>query len=169
MSDEASSHAGAPGRTASDDGSLRVVIAYDDLSAYRQALRALVSLIPNRYHGGMDVSPSLWRFGDLARADLRPRALTDVAGASVLVVSMSADGPLPPAVQAWLPACLGQRSEPVSSVVVLVGGPGGQAGPESQRYQFVWHMARMAGWEFIALTAPAGAMAGLPAEQWAVA
>ena len=36
MSDEASSHAGAPGRTASDDGSLRVVIAYDDLSAYRQ-------------------------------------------------------------------------------------------------------------------------------------
>lgn len=169
MNDESARQAAAPGRPASGDASLRVVIAYDDLTAYRQALRALVSLIPNRYYGGMDVSPSLWRFDDLAKAALKARSLLDVEGASVLVVSMSAVGPLPAAVQAWLPACLCQRTEPASSVVVLVEGPGGQAGPDSQRYQFVRHMARMSGWEFIALTAPPAAMAALPAEQWSVA
>jgi hypothetical protein len=139
-----------------EDTNLRVVIAYDDLPAYRQALRALVSLIPNRYCGGVDVSPRLWRFDDLAEPGLKALAVEDGASAAVVVVSMSAEGPLPTPVQAWLPACLGQRRDPVSAVVVLVGDPGGSAAPESQRHQFVRQMARMADWEFVAVAATAG-------------
>jgi hypothetical protein len=147
-----------------DDSTLRLVIAYDDLAAYRHALRALAYLVPKARTGGTHISPRLWRFDALAEADSSFRAVADGAMADIVMVSMSGEGPLPAAVEAWLPACLGRKDNPQSAVVVLVGGPDGPKGPGSQPYLFVRHMARMAGWEFISLMTAPGVSAWRAAE-----
>ncbi len=149
---------------APDDSTLSLVIAYDDLPAYRHALRALAYLVPKARTGGTPISPRLWRFDALAEADSRFRAVADGATANIVMVSLSSEGPLPAAVQAWLPAFLGRQDNPLSAAVVLVGGPNGPKGPDSQPYLFVRHMARMAGWEFIALMTAPGTSAWRAAE-----
>ena len=142
-----------------DDGPLRLVIAYDDLAAYRNALRALAYLIPKTRTGGARISPRLWRFDALAEADVRSRAAADGASADIAMISKSGEGPLPATVEAWLPDLLGRQDNPESAVVVLVGGPDGPKGPGSEAYLFARHTAQAAGWEFIALLTAPGASA----------
>jgi hypothetical protein len=155
MRNNLASSAPAQGCRVSDESALRLVIAYDDLAAYRQALRALAHLIPKARTGGANISPRLWRFEALAEPDNQSLAVADGAAAAIVMISMSGDGHLPEAVQAWLPDCLGRQADPLSAVVVLVGGPGGSPSLDSGAYQFVRQVARTCGWEFVALATPA--------------
>ena len=66
-----------------DDSPLRLVIAYDDLAAYRHALRAVAYLVPKARTGGTHISPRLWRFDALAQADSRFRAVAEIGRAHV--------------------------------------------------------------------------------------
>jgi len=128
---------------------LYVFIAYGDQLAYRRALRTFVNVSRELSEDGIELRPLPWRFDVLAEASWRALAVADAARAAIVVISTNVVGALPEAINAWLPACLGQRREPNPAVMALLGAPDHPDGPESPRYQFVRNTARSAGCDFI--------------------
>lgn len=140
--------------------SLRVLIAFDDLPAYKRAVRLLVR-VAQQLGDGHDLRPLPWQFDVLESARWHALALCQAGDAEIMVVSTSRVGALPQTAREWLQACCAAKRESAALLVALLGAPDGDgehAGPDTD---FMRGLAEGAGWGFLS---PPGAR-GLPAQR----
>ena len=93
----------------------KVVIVYDDLAADHRAARELARLKAES-PPGTELTPLPWSFAYLVESPFRLRALDEVDGAALLIISISQLDDVPAVVSHWLRACLSHkrfRSVPV--------------------------------------------------------
>ena len=126
---------------------LRVVIVYDDTAAYKRALRTLSRATdPLRD----EVRPLPWRFDVLATFNGRVNAALELAKSEMFVLSASAAGRLPVAIEHWLLSAFGGLRGTTGLIVALLGAPGQCDAPGSTRFQLLRRAADRAGWDFLA-------------------
>jgi hypothetical protein len=128
---------------------VHVFIAYDDQAAYRRALRVLVNVNQQLDDDLIEFHPLPWRFKDLADQGLRRLAAEDISRAQILVLTTSAEGALPEAIQEWLPQCLAQRRDCGAAIVSLLGSPDQTTALKERGSEFIRKTAETVGWHFI--------------------
>jgi hypothetical protein len=128
---------------------LHVFIAYEDQAAYRRALRVLVNVAQQLDDDSLEIRPMPWSFDDLANPILRRNAGDDVTRAPILILTKSADGPLPDAITEWLPECMEQKRGSGAAIVSLTGVATNAEPSNCNENRFVRKTAEMTGWDFI--------------------
>lgn len=125
---------------------LRVIIAYDERSAYRRAMRMLANTFCNDFQTS-DIRPLPWRFDELALPPWRKHATADATHADIFVVSTS--GTLPEVVKEWLHSCFAvRRARPTA--IVLLSDQNPETNPsECGCRQFLQRAAAAAGLDFL--------------------
>jgi hypothetical protein len=99
---------------------LRVVIAYGDVSAGRQAMSMLNRLV-GKGPGVVRLFPAIWGFALLDDPELRDMAVTDVVDAHLLIVATSAPEAVPMVIKRWVRAALLRRDPASAALVTLLG------------------------------------------------
>ena len=137
---------------------LGVLIVFDELPAYKRALRLLVRIGEQL---GIDhgIRPLPWQFEVLESPPWRLLASDEAEHAAIVVVASSTIGPLPRAIREWLQmSCVVKRSSPALLVSILgeQGAPGAFASAETE---FLRNLTAVAGWEFLS---PEGDEKSLP-------
>ena len=131
------------------DDVFRVVIAYEDLAAGRQAMR-LVSTLANDHQGDFTFMPRLWRFDLLEDPDWRGVAAAEAASTDLLIISTGSASDLPTAIRSWIKSCLARKLDHSGALVALLGTAGRKEHAGSSDVQFLRNSAREAGLEFFA-------------------
>ena len=135
---------------------VRVVLAYESLSAALRAADALAAL-SRKDTEGLAVRLSPWSFAALENPRWRSLAALDVASAELIVLaSCNATQRLSANIERWLKACLAQRRAASFAVAALFDRDDRPDGPETPRMQSVRRLAKEAGCEFIASQANGG-------------
>jgi hypothetical protein len=137
-----------------------VVVAYDDLSAGKQAME-LVSWLSFE-HGDLRFEARPWRFDFLKHPSYQESAVADGVKADVLILSVSNPFDLPESVRAWLTQSLAYKQGSTAAIVALFGAKGYHDIEDSPRLKFVQSAATAAGADFFApfSTRPGPARAG---------
>lgn len=99
---------------------LRVVIAYGDVPAGRQAMTMLNRLV-GKEPGAVRLFPAVWGFALLDDPEWQEMAMTDVVNAHLLIVATSAPEAVPSVFRGWVRAALAQR-DPASAALITVFG-----------------------------------------------
>ncbi len=99
---------------------LRVVIAYGDVPAGREAMSMLNRLVGNG-SGAVRLFPAIWEFALLDDPEWREMAVTDVVEAHLLIVATSAPEAVPSVIKGWVRAALAQRDPASAALVTLLG------------------------------------------------
>jgi len=109
-----------PSPAQSAGSALKVAIVNDDACAGQRAMAAL-----ERLERGLPAKiwrcPILWRFELLANVAWRCRATDDVAGADVLIVSLSQQDEVPATIARWMEVCLNRVLGRRATVFALFG------------------------------------------------
>jgi hypothetical protein len=101
---------------------LRVVIAYDDVPAGRQAMSMLNRLVgEGEEPGAVRLFPAIWKFALLDDPEWQEMAMTDVVNAHLLIVATSAPEAVPSVIKGWVRAALAQRDPATAALVTLLG------------------------------------------------
>lgn len=100
----------------------RVLIAYDDLAAYRRALHVIARVFAE-LNDGSKVRLMPWRFDAFAHPACRWLAVHDAAAAHILVFSVSACEALEPPALRWIADGCAACRTPDSLLVALLGPP----------------------------------------------
>jgi hypothetical protein len=131
--------------------SLRVLIAFDDLAAYRRALRTIAA-VSRQLDEEIAVQPLPWQFETLTTPYWRDLALDEAGGAAILMVSTSRPGALPEGIRQWLQECAGSGTarEAGALLIAMLGIPGEHDGPGVHDAGFLRAIAEHAGWSFLA-------------------
>jgi hypothetical protein len=98
----------------------KAFIAYADLNAARQAMRAINEVLeaaPRPYR----LQPMLWRYDQICSDKWRETSLVDAALADVVVVASSAAGAMPAAVERWVGEFISQMRGTRMTLVALLG------------------------------------------------
>ena len=128
---------------------LRVVIAYNDLSAGKLAMRVMTGLGKN-FGDDIQFQPLPWSFDLLADVDWRQVAACDMVKADILIIATSDSSPLPPAVGRWAEAAIHSKQGSAAAVVALFGPEENPNGAGSSRLEAIQRAALMAGLDFFA-------------------
>ena len=133
---------------------LRVVIAYDEVTAGKRAMRVMSDL--GRELGeAVEFQPLPWSFDLLADTDWAEVAADDAINAHILIITTSSADPLPPAVGRWAEAAISRKQGTAAAVVALFGPEERPDGHGSSRLEAIRTAARQAGLDFFA-PAPQG-------------
>ena len=97
---------------------LHVVILHDDHSAFVRAARMLATTFSGRPEETR-LRSSAWQFEELSRTVWLNQSIDDAPQATVIVISTSAGGELPPSVSRWLMKCFSLRQNLPTAVVAL--------------------------------------------------
>lgn len=97
-----------------------VFIAYTDVSAARQAICRLTTLL-QASHPDRELQPMLWRFAQLDQPRWREMALREASRANTLVLAMNASATLSSGTDAWLTALAAQQRGAEISALMLMG------------------------------------------------
>lgn len=129
---------------------LRVVLAYENLSAALDAAETL-TMLSRKERDGLRLRLSPWSYAALGEPRCRAMALRDVGRADLVVVaSRSTPHALSAMVESWLKTCLGRRGEPRLAIAALFGCDDHRDGTDSPRLQAVQRLAKEAGCVFFA-------------------
>ncbi len=139
----------------SENPPLHVLIAYDDVAAYRRAMRTLANVFCDQVEAD-DLRPLPWRFEELSFAVWRRQATVDVSRADMVFVSMSAEGGLPDYVASWLEECFVLRAGQATAVMALCE----PRSPEAPCRRFLRRAAVAAGLDYLETAAMPVALAG---------
>ena len=99
---------------------LRVVIAYGDVPAGRQAMSMLNRLV-GKESGAVRLFPAIWGFALLDDPEWQEMAMTDVVEAHLLIMATSAPEAVPSVIKGWVRAALAQRDPASAALVTLLG------------------------------------------------
>lgn len=97
---------------------LHIVIAYDERTAYRRAMRLLASSLCDCTDGA-EVRPLPWRFAEMRGQPWRARSLADAEGADLIVVATAGLVPIPAQAIEWLENAFAARVGQATSVMAL--------------------------------------------------
>ena len=131
-------------------GSLRVVIAYQDVSAGQRAMRVLTDLARG-FGEDLEFEPLPWSFHLLAQVDWREVAALDAVRADILIIATSNTRPLPAEIEQWAADAIGQKQGTVAAVVALFGPEENYDDPDEagpSRFASIQLAARQAGLAF---------------------
>ena len=102
----------------SENPPLHVLLVYDDIAAYRRAMRTLANVCCDQVEAD-NLRPLPWRFEEISFEPWRRQAMADVRRADIVFVSMSAEGGLPAFVGAWLEEGFALRAGQSTAVMTL--------------------------------------------------
>jgi len=128
---------------------LRVVIAYNDLSSGKRAMRVMTDL-GKAFGDAMEFQPLPWSFDLLADLDWRDVAAHDAVNADILIIATGNTNPLPPVVGRWAEDAIGRKQGTNAAVVALLGPEENPDGAGSSRLQAIQTAAQRAGLDFFA-------------------
>ncbi len=129
---------------------LRVVIAYNDLTAGRRAMR-LLSNVGKELGGEIEFQPIPWSFDLLEDMDWRDVAASDAVNADILIIATSDADPLPPAVGRWTDTAF-RDNRRSAAVVALFGSEENSDRYGSSRLHAIQTAAHREGLDFFAPT-----------------
>jgi hypothetical protein len=99
---------------------LRVVIAYDGLSAGQRALRMLIGIL-NGIGDGFPFVPLPWAFDLLADAGWRNLASIDAIESDIVIIATNSGHSLPSAVREWAGSIIQGKRGSSAAIVALFG------------------------------------------------
>ena len=132
-----------------DGARLKVVIAYEDIPAGKNAMSVLERMEQEPLEME-ELFPSLWQFDLLEDPDWRELAKTDVLKSAMLIIAASSSSDLPASVRDWIKECLAQKQGTTTAVVALLGPKDNLDEPDSPRIKFLKNTTDEAGLEFFA-------------------
>ena len=128
---------------------LRVVIAYYDLAAAKRAMRVLADL-DQGLGDAVEFQPMPWPFDLLTDAGWRDAALSDAINADIVIITMSAPGPLPVAMERWIEFTTSRKRGTDAAIVALLGSEDNPDGIGSLRLAAIRTAAQRTGLDFFA-------------------
>ena len=140
---------------------LHVLIAFDDLPAYKRAVRLLVR-VAQQLGGSIDVRPLPWQFDVIESGSWRTLASEQADNSEIVVVSTSRVGSLSGAIREWLRACCADKRESTPLLVAMLGVPDSDGVERMPDTEFLRRLAKDAGWGFLS-PACSAASSDLPA------
>lgn len=131
------------------DHQLRVVIAYNEITAGKRAMRVMTDL--GRQLGeDINFLPFPWSFDLLSDTDWGEVAAGDAVRADILIIATSSTNPLPPAVGRWTASAISRKQGTAAAVIALFGPEENPDGADSSRLEIIQSAAREAGLAFFA-------------------
>jgi hypothetical protein len=122
-----------------------LVIAYDDATTRTRAMQ-LYDQLAQQLLEDYDFQCSWWRIEHFLNPVLSEQAAQAAAQASMIILSLRGDRPLPPMLKAWLPRWLDKKGDQKSALVLLLcadGQPGDEAHYLESYLRQVAEQARM--------------------------
>lgn len=132
-----------------------LVIAYDDAATRSRAMQ-LYDHLAHQLLEDYDLQCSWWRIEHFHNPVLSEQAAQAAAHASMIILALRGDRPLPPMLKAWLPRWLDRKGDQKSALVVLLcadGQPNDQAWHVQNYLRQIAQQARM---DFFAHSYPLG-------------
>lgn len=102
----------------SANGTLRAVIAYDDVIAGKHAMQLLQGMTRS-LDGAGEIQVLPWSFNLLADEEWQPLAMNDAEKADLLIIAMSGLRTCAPAVLCWLETAIGRMHENDAAIISL--------------------------------------------------
>lgn len=140
-----------------------LVITYDDAATRRRAMQ-LYDHLAQQLLEDYDLQCSWWRIEHFHNPVLSEQAAQAAAQASMIILALRGDRPLPPMLKAWLPRWLDRKGDQKSALVVLLC-------TDDQANADTWHLrnylrqiAQEARMDFFAHTYPLTLVSDQPAE-----
>ncbi len=128
---------------------MRVVIAYDDLTAGKRAMQVLFD-IAKSMGDAIEFEPVPWSFELLSDVNWREVAASEAVKADILIIASSGARPVPSEVARWTEAAIQQKQGTAAAVVALFGSEENPDRDGSPRLEFIQKAAREAGLDFFA-------------------
>ena len=100
------------------EGSIRVVIAYNDIVAGTRAM-GVISRLANQFGNQIEFHPIPWSFNLLDDVDWRSVAASDAIKADILILAVNSGSAMPSSVKRWTKGVIGQKKGTTSAVVAL--------------------------------------------------
>lgn len=140
-----------------------LVIAYDDAATRSRAMQ-LYDHLAQQLLEDYDLQCSWWRIEHFQNPVLSEQAAQAAANASMILLALRGDRPLPPMLKAWLPRWLDRKGDQRSALVVLLCTDG-QPNAEAWHLQtYLRQIAQQARMDFFAHTYPLSTELGPAAE-----
>ena len=136
-----------PGNTTSKEA-LHVFIAFDDMLAYKCALRT-IEHVAQQLGDELEVKPQLCPFDVLESVSWRTLASDEACDSEIVVVSTSRSGTLPNSIRNWLQACCAAKRNSGALLVAMLGTLENDRSIGEQDTVFMRDLAKSAGWEFL--------------------
>jgi hypothetical protein len=127
---------------------LRVFIAFDDVPAYKRALRTIAH-VAQQFSDDLDVRSQPCPFDVIESDSWRTLASDEVGDSEIVVISTSHAGSLPKAIREWLQACSTLKRGSGTLLVAMLGALDRDRAPRSSDTVFLRRLAESAGWGFL--------------------
>lgn len=136
-----------------------LVITYDDAATRSRAMQ-LYDHLAQQLLEDYDLQCSWWRIEHFHNPVLSEQAAQAAANASMIILALRGDRPLPPMLKAWLPRWLDRKGDQKSALVVLLCGDGQPDAATWQVENYLRQIAQQARMDFFAHTYPLSTDAG---------
>ena len=147
------------------NGSIKVVIAYEDNLAGQRAVRTCERLA-EQLGREFRVDTNLWKFEVLALPKLESEAAQDAAEADMVIISTSGHNDLPTAVKHWVSAFSAQKRGGAKALIGLYDGGEAGTGPTPAQ-SYLQQLSKRANLDFFWRTFPkTGPHAEIPRQDY---